>query len=432
MRIRGARGTRVRAQSVRATIIELTPCLTGIIQKKNNPSGTNCDMKTIHLKEHKEKALLRRHPWVFSGAIGEKDRGIDDGEIVSVLDAKGNHLGCGYYNGRTQIALRMLSFGEEDVTDNYLRELIRSAVSKRAGAPLLHDTDSYRLIFSEGDFLPGLIVDSYGGHLVLQCLTLCMDRLKDTIVKIILEEIKPESIYERSDHEGRGLEGLGPSAGQLYGVTPEELIIKENGMSFQVDVWAGQKTGFFLDQRDNRSLARTLARDRKVLNLFCYTGGFSVAAALGGAASITSVDSSADALDLARKNMELNRVDVPAEFIKADIFQYLRDARPEADLIILDPPALAKNRASVDRACRGYKDLHLQLARRCPAGATILTCSCSRFIAMDLFQMVVFEAFADAGRKASIIGKHGHPCDHPVSIFCPETEYLKSMLLRVD
>ena len=188
-------------------------------------------MKTIHLKEHKEKAPLRRHPWVFSGAIGEKDRGIDDGEIVSVLDAKGNRLGCGYYNGRTQIAVRMLSFGEEDVTDNYLRKLIVSAAAKRAGNPLLSGTDSYRLIFSEGDFLPGLIVDSYGGHMVIQCLTLGMDRLKDTIVKIILEEIKPESIYERSDHEGRGLEGLGPSAGQLYGETPDELLIKENGMS---------------------------------------------------------------------------------------------------------------------------------------------------------------------------------------------------------
>ncbi|MBP7737055.1 MAG: class I SAM-dependent rRNA methyltransferase [Spirochaetes bacterium] len=389
-------------------------------------------MKTIRLKEHKEKALLRRHPWVFSGAIGKKDPAIEDGEIVSVRKADGTRLGCGYYNGRTQIAVRMLSFGEEEFTDNYLFELVRAAVARRAGNPLLHDTDSCRLIFSEGDFLPGLIVDSYGGHLVLQCLTLGMDRLKDTIAKIILEEIKPASIYERSDHEGRGLEGLGPSSGQLYGETPEELLIKENNMSLLVDVRAGQKTGFFLDQRDNRSLARTLARGRKVLNLFSYTGGFSVAAALGGAASVTSVDSSAEALDLARKNMEQNRAGVPAEFIKADIFQYLRDVRPDADLIILDPPALAKNRGSVDRACRGYKDLHLQLALRCPPGATILTCSCSRFIDMNLFQMVVFEAFADAGRKASIIGKHGHPCDHPVSLFCPETEYLKSMLLRLD
>jgi 23S rRNA (cytosine1962-C5)-methyltransferase len=389
-------------------------------------------MKTIYLKEHKEKALLRRHPWIFSGAIGRRDPGIGDGDIIAVCDGHGAHLGCGYYNSRTQIAVRMLSFGDIEVTDNYLRDLVRAAAARRAGNPFLRDTDSYRLIFSEGDFLPGLIVDSYGGHLVLQCLTLGMDRLRGSIVTILKEELNPSSIYERSDHEGRALEGLAPAQGQLLGETPAELVMNEAGMSFYVNIGTGQKTGFFLDQRDNRVLVRGLARGRKVLNLFCYTGGFSVAAAAGGAASIVSVDSSAEALELARKNMELNRVTAPCGFARADIFQYLRNETIDAELIILDPPALAKNRASVDRACRGYKDLHLQLARRCPAGATILTCSCSRFIAMELFQKVVFEAFADAGRKAAIIGKHGQPCDHPVSIFCPETEYLKTMLLQLE
>ncbi len=389
-------------------------------------------MKTIQLKQHKEKALLRRHPWVFSGAIGKKEPGIADGDMVSVCDAAGARLGCGYYNGRTQIAVRMLSFGDMEFTGTGLRELVRAAAARRAGSPLLRDTDSYRLIFSEGDFLPGLIVDSYDGHLVVQCLTLGMDRLKEAIVDILAEELDPASIYERSDHEGRGLEGLAPAQGQLHGTTPADLVMNENGMSFYVSIGAGQKTGFYLDQRDNRSLVRGLARDRRVLNLFSYTGGFSVAAAMGGAASITSVDSSADALAMAAKNMELNRVAAPAAFTRADIFQYLRDERVKADLVILDPPALAKNRASVGRACRGYKDLHLQLALQCPAGALVLTCSCSRFIDMHLFQMVVYEAFADAGRKASIIGKYGQPCDHPVSIFCPETEYLKAILLQVE
>ncbi len=389
-------------------------------------------MKAIHLKPHKEKALLRRHPWVFSGAIGKTEPGIEDGDIISVRDAAGTHLGYGYYNSRTQIAVRILSFGEREVTDNYLRELVQAAAAKRAGNPLLRDTDSCRLIFSEGDFIPGLIVDSYSGHLVLQCLTLGMDRLKPAMVKILVEELNPASIYERSDHEGRGLEGLAPAQGQLHDETPAELLMKEDGMSFYVSIGAGQKTGFFLDQRDNRFLVRSLAHGRRVLNLFSYTGGFSVAAAMGGASSIVSVDSSAGALEMAKKNMELNRVTAPCEFIKADIFQYLRDGTLDADLIILDPPALAKNKASVDRACRGYKDLHLQLALRCPAGATILTCSCSRFIDMNLFQMVVYEAFADAGRKASIIGKHGQPCDHPVNIYCPETEYLKAILLQVE
>lgn len=389
-------------------------------------------MNSIYLKQHKDKAVRNRHPWIFSGAIGKKDPEINDGDIIAVRDNAGVLLGSGYYNGKTQIAVRMLSFGDREVTDTYLRELVRAAVAKRAGNPLLRDTVAYRLIFSEGDFLPGLIVDSYGGHLVMQILTLGMEKLKDAVTGILMEEVRPASIYERSDHEGRGLEGLSPVLGQVRGETPADLVIGERGMSFHVDIGAGQKTGFYLDQRDNRALVKSIAGGRDVLNLFSYTGGFSVAAAAGGARRITSVDSSADALTMAGRNMELNRVAAPSEFIKADIFQYLRDAPMEADLIILDPPALAKNRASVDRACRGYKDLHLQTARRCPAGALVLTCSCSRFIDMNLFQMVVFEAFADAGRKASIIGKYGQPCDHPVNIFCPETEYLKTMLLLVD
>jgi 23S rRNA (cytosine1962-C5)-methyltransferase len=389
-------------------------------------------MNCIYLKQNKTKAVRNRHPWIFSGAIAGKDPGIDDGDMISVCDAGGARLGCGYYNSKTQIAVRMLSFGDREVTDNYLRELVRDAAARRSGNPLLGNTDSFRLIFSEGDFLPGLIVDSYGGHLVMQSLTRGMDRLKDTIVKLLIDELHPESIYERSEHEGRSIEGLGPVRGQVYGATPAELVMNEGGMALYVNISAGQKTGFYLDQRDNRALVKTLASGRDVLNLFSYTGGFSVAAALGGARSITSVDASADALDIARRNMELNRVSAPCEFIRADIFQYLRDEPIRAGLIILDPPALAKNRASVDRACRGYKDLHLQAALRCPAGAHILTCSCSRFIDMALFQMVVFEAFADAGRNASIIGKYGQPCDHPTSLFCPETEYLKTMLLQIE
>ncbi len=389
-------------------------------------------MNSIYLKQRKDKAVRNRHPWIFSGAIGKKDPGIADGDIVAMRDAAGGLLGSGYYNGKTQIAVRMLAFDGQEVTDTYLRELVRAAVAKRTTSPLLRDTEAYRLIFSEGDFLPGLIVDYYGGHLVMQVLTLGMERLKDEITGILAEEIRPASIYERSDHEGRVLEGLSPAEGQVLGTTPRDLVLREGGLSFHIDIGAGQKTGFYLDQRDNRSLVKRIAGGRDVLNLFCYTGGFSVAAAAGGARRIVSVDSSADALEMAKRNMALNSVSAPCEFIRADIFQYLREGPIDAGLVILDPPALAKNRGSVDRACRGYKDLHLQAARRCPAGTMLLTCSCSRFIGMDLFQMVVFEAFADAGRKAAIIGKYGQPCDHPVNIFCPETEYLKGMLLLVE
>jgi 23S rRNA (cytosine1962-C5)-methyltransferase len=388
-------------------------------------------MKTIRLKQKKEKALLHRHPWIFSGAIGDKDPDIADGDIVSVNDYSGHHLGYGYFNGKTQIAVRMLSFGGQEITPDYLLGLVHAAAAQRTGNPLLRNTDSFRLIFSEGDFLPGLIVDSYCGHLVMQCLTLGMEKQRENIVPIIIDAMQPKSIYERSEHEGRGLEGLPPAQGQIYGTTPGDLIIRENGMSFCINIPSGQKTGFYLDQRDNRALVRSLARGRRVLNLFSYTGGFSVAAGLGGAERIISVDASADALAMAEKNMDLNGMHVPHETIKADIFQYLRDEPIQADLIVLDPPALARNRASVENACRGYKDLHLQVAAKCPTGTLVLTCSCSRFIGMDLFQKVVFGAFADAERKASIIGKYTQPCDHPTSIFCPETEYLKAILLQV-
>jgi 23S rRNA (cytosine1962-C5)-methyltransferase len=389
-------------------------------------------MKKIWLKKNKEKAVIRQHPWLFSGAIMRKDAAIDDGEIVAVHSAADERLGCGYYNGKTQIAVRLLSFGNQDISPDYLRNLITAAAAWRKENPLLGNTDSYRLIFSEGDFFPGLIVDNYNRHLVLQCLTLGIEKLKDTITGILIDDFNPASIYERSEHEGRNIEGLGPSRGQVYGTTPEELMISEEGMSFYANLHAGQKTGFYLDQRDNRALVRRLSGGRRVLNLFSYTGGFSVAAAMGGAARVTSVDASAEALDLARKNMELNRLDTPGGFVRSDIFQYLRDESFTDDFIIIDPPALAKNRASVNNACRGYKDLHLQVASRCPAGTLVLTCSCSRFIDMHLFQMVVFEAFADAGRKAFIIGKHTQPCDHPTSLFCPETEYLKTLLLLVE
>jgi 23S rRNA (cytosine1962-C5)-methyltransferase len=389
-------------------------------------------MKTIRLKQNKEKAVLRRHPWIFSGAIRDTDPDITDGDIVSVCDFSGGHLGYGYYNGKTQIAVRMLSFGSMKITPDYLLALVRAAAAKRTGNPLLRNTDSYRLIFSEGDFLPGLIVDSYGKHLVMQCLTLGMEKLKEQIVPIIIDVVRPESIYERSEHEGRALEGLPPMQGQVYGTTPWDVIINENGMSFYINILEGQKTGFYLDQRDNRALVKALARGRSVLNLFSYTGGFSVAAGLGGAQKIVSVDASADALAMAEKNADLNRLHTGHETVRADIFQYVREEPVTADFIILDPPALAKNRASVENACRGYKDLHLQIAAKIPSGGMVLTCSCSRFISMELFQMVVFSAFADADRKASIIGKHTQPCDHPTSIFCPETEYLKSILLLVE
>jgi 23S rRNA (cytosine1962-C5)-methyltransferase len=389
-------------------------------------------MKKIYLKEKKEKSVRRRHPWIFSGAIQSREHEIEDGDIVSVCSNDGALLGYGYYNSKTRISVRLLSFGDREITRDYLRQLIEAGVRKRNESPLLRHTDSYRLIFSEGDQFPGLIIDAYGRHLVMQCLTLGIERMKDSIIDILTELLRPESIFERSDHEGRHLEGIQPVRGQIFGTTPIELIIRENDMSFIVNVHEGQKTGFYLDQRDNRDLVKRLAAGRSVLNLFSYTGGFSVAAATGGAKTVVSVDASGEALESARKNSVLNNSTAGAEFIKADVFEYLRREPIDGDFIIMDPPSMAKSRASVQNACRGYKDLHLQIASKCPKNSLLLTSSCTRFIGMDLFQMVVFEAFSDAGRNASIIGKYHQPLDHPTNIFCPETEYLKSLLLQIE
>ena len=393
-------------------------------------AGTMTVMK-VYLKKGKEKPILQRHRWIFSGAIEYIDDTIADGDMVSVCDHAGTVLGAGYFNGKSQLTVRLLSFGDAPFSIDTLRGLIGCAADSRAADPLLEGTNAFRLVHSEGDGIPGLIVDSYDGHLVMQCLTLGIDRLRDDIITLLRDTLKPKSIYERSDHAGRAIEGLEKRSGQADGITPDEIIVNENGMMLAVDVKRGQKTGLFLDQRDHRALARRIAKGRKVLNLFSYTGGFTVAAMLGGAGESISVDASEGALITLKKNLELNGITSGAETACADVFDYLRGDNGDADLIILDPPAFAKSRGAITRALRGYKDINLQVMKRCPAGAHLLTFSCSRFISMDDFQRAVFEAALDAGRDASIILKSHHPSDHPVSVYVPETDYLKGLLVRI-
>lgn len=385
----------------------------------------------IFLKKGKEKPILQRHPWIFSGAISKKDD-VADGQIIAICDSNGTHLGYGYYNSRSQIAARVLSFGTEKVDKDFLRKLIRSAYQKRKDNPLLKNSDAFRVIFSEGDFIPGLIVDDYNGHLVLQILTLGIETLRDTLVELLVDFLGPLSIYERSDHSARMIEGLTARAGQVWGSTPDEVIIHENGMVFCVDILKGQKTGFFLDQRENRGLVKDVSRDKDVLNLFCYTGGFSVAAYLGGAKEVVSVDSSESALMGTGKNITLNQIHQSPLLVNGDVFQYLKQESIQSNFIIIDPPSFTKNRGTVKNACRGYKELNLQVIQKCPKGSLVVTCSCSRFIDMGLFQKVIFSAAADAGRNVSILRKSHHPTDHPVNIFHPESEYLKSLLLFVE
>lgn len=389
-------------------------------------------MKRVYLKKGREKPLLNRHPWIFSGAIAKRDSGIEDGRIVEVVDYRGGILGSGYYNSATQISVRMLSFGPGQVDREYLARLMSQANKRREEIGIPNATSAYRLIFSEGDFFPGLIVDQYGDHLVVQLLTLGIELLRDEITELLKELFKPQSIYERSEHSGRALEGLAPRSGQIDGLTPDDIIFNEGEMRFHVDVKNGQKTGFYLDQRDNRRLVRGISRGKKMLNLFSYTGGFSVAALNGGAQSVISVDSSIQAHEMAKRNAALNGAGEAMHCIHADAFDYLRGNTIDSNLIVIDPPAFVKSREDVQRACRGYKDINLQAAAKCPQDTLLLTCSCSRFIDMGLFQKVVFSAMADAGRNATILNKSHHAPDHPVSVFAPETEYLKSLLLHVE
>jgi len=389
-------------------------------------------VKKVYLKKGREKSVLNRHPWIFSGALAGRDDGIENGQIVTVVGHRGEVLGSGYYNGATQISVRMLSFGQEQISREYLGRLMTQAYTRRLESGMPDTASAYRLIFSEGDFFPGLIVDRYGEHLVVQLITLGVELLRDTLIALLKELFRPQSIYERSEHSGRALEGLSPRSGQLYGLTPDDIVINEADLRFHVDVKNGQKTGFYLDQRDNRRLLRGISRGRKMLNLFSYTGGFSVAALSGGALSAVSIDSSVKALEMAKLNASLNGVAEAMRCIHADAFEYLHHETIDSDLIVIDPPAFVKSRGDVPKACRGYKDINLQAAEKCPPDTLILTCSCSRFIDMDLFQKVVFSALSDAGRNATILNKSHHALDHPVSLFAPETEYLKSLLLHVE
>jgi 23S rRNA (cytosine1962-C5)-methyltransferase len=384
---------------------------------------------TVILKRGKEKPINNHHHWIFSGAVAATDA--EDGSIVTVTSADGTILGQGYYNSRSRIPVRMLTFGSALFTNDTLRTLITESLLRRKINPLIQNTNAVRLIFSEGDFLPGLIVDSYAGNLVFQCLTLGIDRMKPEITQILLDLTKTQSIYERSDYPGRSLEGIASSSGQLTGSTPEEILVSENGIKYPVNVKTGQKTGFFIDQRENRELIGLFARGKKVLNIFSYTGGFTFAAVKGGAKETLSVDISRDALEQAEKTYSLNGFTTPSEYLEADAFEYLRNEPIDSDLIIIDPPAFAKSSGDVEKACRGYKDINLHLIKKCSPGTILLTCSCSRFIDMDLFQKVIFAAASDAKKDLQIIRKTGHPADHPVNLNHPETEYLKGILLYI-
>jgi len=386
----------------------------------------------IRLKPRKERPVRLGHPWIFSGAIADLDPSIEPGTPAVLHSADGEYLGRGYVNPRCAIAVRLLTRNDEPVDAGFFQRRVAAAVElRRAVVP--PDTDAYRVINGEGDFLPGVVADRYGPIIVVQCLTAGAARFKPHIVEALRVTLAPAGIYERSAGAVRREEGLKPEEGVLAGDVPgEPLLVRECGQRFMVDLRGGQKTGFFLDQRDNRALVRRLATDRVVFNGFAYTGGFGVYAGVGGARQVVSVESSARSLELARANWVCN--DLPAsagELVEADVFRYLRDIDRTFDLLILDPPALVKRRQEVERGARAYKDLHLWAFRRATPGALVLTFSCSQHVSRELFWKIVHGAAIDAGRAVQVLRHLGAGPDHPVALAHAEGEYLKGLLLRV-
>ena len=383
----------------------------------------------------RDKSLLRRHPWIFSGAVKSVDAGAASGDVVRVQADDGRFLATAAYSEKSQIIARVLSFDEHEVIDAaFYRRQVKTAVARRSG--LTATTNAMRLIHGESDGLPGLIADRYGDVIVLQLLTAGIDPQRELLATLLMEETAATTIYERSDADVRELEGLPVRNGLIAGQPlPGETVIKENGMHIAVDIAHGHKTGFYLDQRDSRALTTSLAANADVLNCFCYTGTMSVAALVGGAKSVLSIDSSAPSLELAAHNVQLNGQDMNrAEWLDADVFQALRKLRDQAksfDLIILDPPKFAPTAHHAEKAARAYKDINLLALKLLRPGGYLMTFSCSGGINADLFQKIVAGAALDAHVDAQIIKRLGAGADHPVALNFPEGDYLKGLLLRV-
>jgi 23S rRNA (cytosine1962-C5)-methyltransferase len=377
--------------------------------------------RILTLKPGKERLVANRHPWIFAGAIA-RESGPEDAAIADLHDPRGRRIASGFHSRHSQIRLRALTFGDEVLTDETIRERLRAAIARRAGA------DAARLVNAEGDDLSGIVIDRYDDILVIEIANAGIEQLRPLIINVLQSELKPRGIWFKNDIPPRKIEELSMQP-EWMGEGEPLTEIRENGLRFRVDPPSGQKTGFFLDQRENRQLTRALAQGRRVLNLFSYSGGFGVYAAAGGAAAVENVDISAPAIEMARTNHALNGFD--ASFVVADAFEYVRKTPSRFDLAICDPPAFAKSRGDVDRAARGYKDINLFAMKLLDPGAHMLTFSCSGHMPLDLFQKVIFAAAQDAGRRVSFLRRLTAAPDHPVSLFCPEGEYLKGFLLEI-
>lgn len=389
-------------------------------------------MSLLLLKPGREKSLLRRHPWIFSGAISRVDGNLTLGQTIAIRDSNERFLAWAAFSPQSQIAARVWSFDENETIDAaFFRHRLARAISLRS---LLGPCDAARLVHGESDGLPGITVDRYSGTLVMQLASAGAEAWREVIADCIVDLADVARVVERSDIETRKLEGLTPRTGTVHGPAPRESIsISENGLTFWIDVEHGHKTGFYLDQKENRALISTVARGRDVLDCFCYSGGFAINAVSGGARSVVAIDSSCPALDLAQKNLAANKLD-SVQWLEGDVFQVLRTFRAQGrrfDLIVLDPPKFAPTAALISKAARAYKDINLLAFKLLRPGGLLATFSCSGAVSSELFQKIVAGAALDAGVSAQII-KHLHAAtDHPVALEFPEGEYLKGLLCRV-
>ena len=393
-------------------------------------------MKQLILKPGREKSLLRRHPWIFSGAVARVQGDPDIGDGVAVRAANGEFLAWAAYSPASQIRARVWSWHEpERIDSDLLRARLRRAVAARGRLLRAEDSDALRLAHGESDGLPGVIADRYGEMVVLQLLSAGAERWRSELAEAVRELTGCACVYERSDADVRVLEGLPARSGVLHGALPAAGVqVREHGLAYGVDVAAGHKTGFYLDQRDNRKRIGELSQGREVLNCFCYTGGFTLNALAGGAASVLSVDSSGAALAQARDNLARNGLDAAhAEWQEADVFNYLRLLRDQGrsfDLVVLDPPKFAPTAAFAEKAARGYKDINLLALKLLRPDGLLASFSCSGGVSAELFQKIVAGAALDAGVEASIVGRFSAAADHPVLLSFPEGDYLKGLLVR--
>lgn len=394
-------------------------------------------MYQVRLKRGKEKAVRQLHPWVFSGAIESVKGKPSNGDIVTLTDHEGKFMGYGFYNNQSRVAVRLLEWDENKAVDEgWWRNRIRKAVEARSELLSSSETNTCRLIFSEADFLPGLIVDKYNDFLSVQLLSSGIDNIKEILLDELRKLLNPSGIFDRSDTSSRSHEGLDASFGKLYGIDPPEFItIKENNIKYNVNIAEGQKSGFYCDQRDNRKLVAQYAKDKRVLDCFCYSGGFTLNALKNGASEVISLDSSALALDTLKQNIILNDMDkIHHQSIQSDVNKQLRVFREndqKFDLIILDPPKYAPSRSALTKASRAYKDLNRLAMSLLNEGGLLATFSCSGAVDIASFKQILAWAALDAGKEVQFIHQFSQPEDHPVRSSFPEGEYLKGLLCRV-